>query len=177
MSKYAKPKTYFEPWTAKRSPTWEASFKSEPPAPRTCNPEEQADADRSWRWDWLAAKARAEANSPFLIWGTGLDSPTVASTLLGTPTVIDDMGIVATITKHTSWPTVGPGHEEVAKRIAACVSACAGIADPVKFITDVRALLLAQAKSEYEDPRVLALLARCISPNQFEEQFSDNDDL
>ena len=58
----------------------------------------------------------------------------------------------------------------MAKRIAAGVTALAGVRDPIKFVGDVRALLPASAQGEFEDPRddprITSLLARCLPPKQ-----------
>ena len=128
------PKSYFEPWAAARSRTWESGFGLElPPAPDTWDESDK----RQWDAGWKAKRVKAEAEADWILWGSQMQHPTIAVALLGKPVVIDDQGIVVVVRKSKAWPGGGPSPEEVAKRIAACVTACAAIADPIKFITDV----------------------------------------
>lgn len=161
-------KDYYEPWIVTKSRSWESSFKFGPPSTAHLSKEEQ----QQGVLDWEDAKVRAEKNAEMIVWGSRMDHPSVAKNLDGSVVVVDDRRIIG-IAKSATWPESGIGHEHLAKRLAECVNACAGIADPVQFIKDVRALTLSYCKGECEDPRidprVVSLLSRCIPPEEYEE--------
>lgn len=166
-----KPKCYYEPWTPSRSSIWELGFLHGRPVVT-----DEADMDQVQRLsDWEASRKLAEQNAPWILWGTGVSQPSICGSLDGTMTYSSDQGIIA-IQKSATWPDKSISHEHMAKRIAACVSACAGIADPEKFIADVRSMMLTYAHGEASDPRddpkVFSLLERCIPPEEM-EQFDD----
>lgn len=52
----------------------------------------------------------------------------------------------------------------------------AGITAPVRFMADVRAMLIEQPNCDHEDPRVVPLLARCIPSDQLKELYRGDDD-
>jgi hypothetical protein len=163
-------KSYFEPWQSRRSSVWESGFGTEPPPCPEDWPEEDK---RQWVQDWHAKRAKCKADAECIVWGSGMAAPALTVSLLGKPVVFDDQRIICTVRPSKAWPAEGPGHEEVAKRLAACVSAMAGVADPIKFMSDARALLKDLALSDSADFRALSLLARCIPPEQLE---TDNEE-
>jgi hypothetical protein len=158
MARKQRPRDFHEPWVATRSKTWDSPFRGGPPKFGD-NEEEIAQNVANWE----AAKARAEANADWIIWGSRLAEPTVCYGLTGSIGVADDRRIL-TFVKQNGYPDKAPTHEDFARRIVACVNACAGIANPESFVTEVRALLkdLLIRETDREDSRVLSLLARCI---------------
>lgn len=165
MARKKRPKSYHEPWTTAKSKVWESGFRFGPPKHRE-TPEELLDAISQWE----SAKQRAEDNAEWVIWGSKMFVPEISTTLVGEISVSDDTGIIAIARKATKDGQTD--QEEIAKRIAECVNACAGIADPERFIKDVRALLLGYTRGECEDPRsdpnVIGLLCRCIPLEELE---------
>lgn len=159
--KRSKPRSYFEPWLATKSVTHGAT----PPCVEGI-PEEAA-ANILDAWD------RADRTAPWIIWGSGMSDPDVAQGYMsGKPVIMDDMRIIA-VRRTLGLEKTAPSNEEVAKRIAECVTALAGVSDPVAFMDDVRALLLGYAQGECDDPRtdvkVINLLGRCIPLNELEQ--------
>lgn len=156
----AKPRSFFEPWTSSQSP----SVGKEPNVEGL-----PTDAAASILDGWH----RAKKNAPWLIWGSGMTAPTIATGYLsGKPVVMDDRQIIA-VRKPTTDKEDAPTAEEIATRIATCVTAMAGIADPVAFIVDVRALLNSySSRSEehdpYEDLRFVRLLCLCVPLDELE---------
>jgi hypothetical protein len=159
MARKKRPKSYHEPWATARGKVWESGFRFGPPKYRE-TPEELLDAVAQWE----SAKQRAEDNSEWVIRGSKMFRPEIATTLIGEISVSDDTGIIAISKQATKDGQTD--QEEIAKRIVDCINACAGIADPERFVKDVRALLLAYVQGECEDPRadpnVIGLLSRCI---------------
>ena len=149
-----KPRSWFEPWTATKSTTHGQSPNVEG------IPEDAAVSI-------LDAWGRADRDADWILWGSGMCVPGLAVGLLsGTPIVCDDKRILA-IRRVLGLPDGSPTNEETCKRIADCINAMEGIADPVAFITDTRAMLLSYLNGECvddprDDQRVLSLLARCI---------------
>lgn len=163
-----KSKCFYEPWSATRSSMWTLGFTFGKPI--ITDPSDTEQVQRLA--DWEANRASAEKNAPWIIWGSGVSHPTICPSLDGVATVSDDAGIIA-VQRSAVWPDKSISHEDMAKRIASCVSACAGIADPESFIRDVRSLVLAYCQGEATDPRddpkVLSLLGRCIPPEEMEQ--------
>lgn len=148
---------FFEPWTARQSTAWESGFRS-PPA-------EGADPDAVERWH--ADRERARKDAGWLVWGSRMTRPEVAATLVsGEAVVMDGAQVVAAVRHVVTDHDHPPGPREVAGRIAECVSACRGIADPADVLDRTRVLLtdLATGKADASDPRVLALLSRIVLP-------------
>lgn len=164
----SKTRSYYEPWSATRSSTWNLDFLFGEPKITDPDDPEQSQA----LVEWNARKASAEKNAPWLIWGSDISPPAICAGLTGQATFADDKGII-TVQKSAVWPDRALTQELMAKRIAACVSACAGIADPEKFVNDVRSLLLSYCQGEAIDPRddskVISLLGRCAPPEETEQ--------
>lgn len=165
MARKKRPKSYHEPWTTSKSRAWESAFRFGPPKHRE-TPEELLDAISQWE----SAKLRAEDNAEWILWGSKMFLPEISTSITGTIVVSDDTSIIAIAKKATK-----DGHtnqEEIAKRVAECINAMAGIVDPERFIKDVRALLLGYTLGECEDPRadpvVTGLLCRCIPLEELE---------
>jgi hypothetical protein len=154
------PRSYFEPWVAAKS-----KLHGDPPNTEGV-PEDAAAAMRdAWQ--------RAEDNADWVLWGSKMADPCVVRGLVsGDAAVMDDRRIIA-VRRTLGLPDGSPDHEAVARRICDCVNACQGVGDPAEFVKDVRALLLALARGELDDPRedvrVVSLLARCIPPEELEE--------
>ena len=93
--------------------------------------------------------------------------------LSGKAQVVNDERIIA-VRRCLGLEKSAPTQEDLCKRIAECVNALAGVADPVSFVGEVRSLLLHYATGEnVEDPRedvkVISLLARCIPLDELEQ--------
>jgi hypothetical protein len=150
----AKPLDFGEPWTASQA-AWEAAWRSPPPVD-----------DPEVLERWRAARDRAKRDADWLVWGARLAEPAVAVSLTGTPALFDDRALVARIHPLANRPEGTPDHAAFARRIAACVTACAGIINPVATIEIVRSLLfdLLEGRADASDPRVLASAARLLRP-------------
>jgi hypothetical protein len=150
-----KRRSYGEPWIAERSPLWALNYSSGPPSYKDGTPEEQ----RQVVLDWEAKRDRSEANADWILWGHNLSDPAICTSLTGVRTVSDDRGIIAISKRNTSRDGL-PTHEEYAKRIAACVTAMAGIPDPLAWVAEVRELLdsMARGNTDRHDPQVGRLL-------------------
>jgi hypothetical protein len=170
MARSKAPRDYHEPWFTARSTTWDAAFRFGPPA-RAESPEELSREVA----DWHAKRAKAEADADWIVWGSRLAEPAACTNLDGSCVVADDRRIV-TMMRRSGFPEGAPTHEQFARRVVACVNACAGIANPESFVAEVRSLLLEFARNEadHHDSRVLSLLARCIPPGEL-DQFSEDD--
>lgn len=168
-------RSYFEPWAASRDAAWDWAYKFGPPS-HGDTPEEVAQNIA----DWEAKKAKAEAQADWVLWGSRMSEPSETISLLGKKGFHDGKGIIA-VRRFVEPPEGSPSHVDICKRIAECVNAMAGVADPVKFVNDVRSLLWEYAKGEcVEDPRddvrVLSILSRLIPPEQQEPSpFDDHD--
>lgn len=127
------PSYFFEPWSAARSRAWESSFRREPLSA------DDPDKVAAWRGE----RAKAEADAEWTLWGSDVWQPAVAYALDGSPVADIGSGIVAVVRPIKSDHPRPPDHEAVAVRIAACVNACAGIADPVAAVEEARRVLLA----------------------------------
>ena len=120
----------------------------------------------------VQAWQRIDDNADWIIWGSNMADPCIAEGFLsGEPKVMSDRRIIA-VRRWLGPPDGSPDHEAVAKRICECVNSMRGIADPVQFVDDARALFLALMHGEMEDPRednrVVSLLGRCIPPEELE---------
>lgn len=124
----AKPRSFFEPWTACKS-----TLHGQAPIVDGI-PEDAATTI-------LDAWQRIDRDADWILWGSQMAEPAIAQGYLsGKPVVCDDRRILA-VRRTLGLPDGSPTNEEVTKRIAECVNALAGIADPVAFIEDVRSLL------------------------------------
>jgi len=167
MSRKLKSREYYEPWNAKqRTIPGPVPFKDG--APDYLEPEV---VDRI-----TSAHAKLVAEAEWLLWGSRMGPTTEALALLspGELVTMDDRRIVASVRKMVA-PEDGPSQEDVARRISACVNACAGIAEPGEAIGEVRDLLrdLANGETDRGDYRILALLARLIPMNLMEKELSE----
>ena len=115
-----KPKSFFEPWTATRA---KITILNIPPAASNFSESDK----RQWNADWRAKNAKVETNADWTLWGSDMRRPCISQTLLGKLILLSDHGIITTARKSNAWLGIGPSHEEVATRIAACVKACAGL--------------------------------------------------
>jgi hypothetical protein len=149
---------HFEPWRAERSTTWEAGFAYGPPA------------DPVLRDDWLSAQGRAEKNADWLVWAAGMTTPTVCDNLSGTVSFDAGEGIIARISVVHSDHPAAPDQEQVARRIAECVNALAGVHDPVAALAAAREVLglLYHGRLDPADARVLAAWVRLLPAADFE---------
>jgi hypothetical protein len=168
MSARRKLVSYFEPWQATVDPGWKTPYQFGPPSYSSVDPDER----EILLAEWEGQKGRAEKNANWIIWGSRMGDVGPTKNLMSIPGF--DMGrkIIA-LSRHLDWPEGSPSHQEVAERIAACVSAMAGIGNPSEFIQEVRSLLLDLAKGEFcddprESPRIWGLLSRCLPPEEIE---------
>lgn len=164
-----KPKFYFEPWRAEISPRVRSAANCGDRRP------EGADED-AWQ-RVLDARKRAEDQADWLVWGSKMGPISVATSLEGVNTVMSDERIIVEV-KPFVRPEKSATQEEIARRIATCVNACAGIATPETFVAEVRRLLLefVRGESDSRDDRVLQLLARCIPPEELAKFPNDDHD-
>ena len=172
MARPAKPKDFHEPWTATVSPCWESPFKFTKPL-HAETPEALAAAINLWE----AEKASAKEHAEWIIWGARVWEPALCSNFDGSITVMGDQGILAIQRRATKNGSTDQA--AIATRIAACVSACAGIADPQKFIADARQVFLELVRGEFDgdprqDHRIVSLLGRCIPTEEF-DKFNDEE--
>ena len=160
-----RPKSYYEPWTATKSSLWNLPYELGPPK-WGATPEALSESIDAWE----ASRNKAEKDADWVIWGSKLSVPGLCKNIDGSITVATDQAIIALSKKP--YPKGEVEHTEIAKRIVACVNACAGISDPERFIKDVRALMLAYLQGDAEDPRqdprVGSILGRCIPPEELE---------
>jgi hypothetical protein len=158
-----KPRDYHEPWLARQKPSG-----AKHPFPDGIP--EGADLEAVERC--IDAYERVAANREWQIWGSRMVEPGETMSLLSPGEIIysDDKHIVASVFRPVV-PEGGPQPGDFARRIAACVNACAGIADPVAFIEQVRQILLDY--NENDDPRIASLLARCLPKEERGEQGHD----
>ena len=156
-------KSYFEPWTAAKSKLWEHDCRNGPVQAIKDDPELLA------RYE--GDRARAETNADWVIWGSRMAEPQVCVGLDGQGTLLGDRRIIA-ISRRGDHVKGQPDQEGIAKRIAECVSAFAGIARPEELIKLVRQLLLELVRGETDggDPRVLSALSMMIPPEEQEWQ-------
>lgn len=152
-------RSYFEPWVARKVKGRPQPFGGKKPE---AIPE---DVFKHLIDGWEKSNDQAE----WIIWGSKMADPCVVVSLEGKPGVMDDRRIIA-VSHNSGLPKEAVTHGEIAERIAECVNACQAIADPVRFVTEARALLLALVKGEADrgDDRILPLLARCIPPEELE---------
>jgi hypothetical protein len=150
----------FEPWIAKQSNSWESSFKT---PPMVDDPDVLA--------QWEGARDRAKKNAEWHLWGSGMWEPAICKSLLGGVSVADDRGILATFRPYHTERENSPDHGFVARRVAVCVNACAGIINPLDTIDRIRTLLfdLVSGRADASDPRILSLGARLIRPEPEEQ--------
>lgn len=150
----AKPRSFFEPWTATKS-------RTHGNAPNVEGVPEDAAGKLLDAWE------RSDRDADWIIWGSGMAEPAIAvGFALGKAVVMDDQRIIA-VRRSLGLPEGAPTNEETCKRIAECVTALAGVADPVSFISDVRELLKSYARGEdiqdpREDMRFLNLWSHCV---------------
>ena len=147
------PKSWFEPWEALQS----LSVKEAPNVDGF--PEDIAQAV-------LEMHSKSQKEAAWFLWGSGMtESARVHAPSTGSHSMTSGRQIIA-MKRVVSDKEDAPTTEEIMKRIAECVNALAGIADPVTFIESVRSLLLdccenAQLDAS-EDLRFASLLSRCI---------------
>jgi hypothetical protein len=156
--KKQKPRDYNEPWIATRSKSWEAGFALGPPK-SAATPELLSERIA----DWTAARAKAEANADWLIWGSRLSEPTVCFTPENEPVYMDDRRILA-VSRMMGTPDGTANQEEYAKRIAATMNAMVGIADPEAFMMELKEFLLDMARDpidQFFELRAIKLLSKC----------------
>lgn len=155
-----KPRFFFEPWRASKSP-------SHGLAPNVDGLPEDAAASILDAW------GRSDRDADWILWGSKMQEPAIAKGYgTGVGQIIGDERIIA-IRRWLGLPEGSPTNEEVAKRIVDCVNAMAGIADPVAYMEDVRALLLGYLKGECDgdprsDVRIVSLVGRCIPIEEWE---------
>lgn len=166
MAKKSRPRSYFEPWSATKDKTWEIAFRFGPP---------KVD-DPVLVEKWHADRGRAEENAPWLVWGSDLWTPSICTSLGGKKTVSTSDGIILTVETIKSDRKDIPSNEAVARRIAECVTACAGIPDPVDLINRVRQLLLEMTRGEADahDDRVIACLGRMVPLDELQWTTSED---
>lgn len=164
---HKKVRSYFEPWVPRQATARGKPFGGVKPE---SIPE---DVFKHLMDGWERSQEQAE----WVIWGSKMADPTIVVSLDGKAGVLDDRRIIA-VSYNGGLPKGSINHGEIAERIADCVNATAGIADPVRFVTEARALLLALVKGEADrgDDRILPLLARCIPPEEL-EAFEDTNDV
>jgi len=168
--KHVKPRSFYEPWVAKRSANWDAAFRGGPIIPKGTPEDEQPAIIEAFE----LSKARAMQDAPWVVWGTGLHAPSICrSTLTGEPIVMDSLGIIGVSLKGYLDKGM-PNQDVLAARIAECVNAMAHIAEPETFIKDLREFLLYCCRGDYdadprEDPRAVSLLGRCIPAEELQE--------
>jgi hypothetical protein len=152
-------RSYFEPWVARPVKGRARPFGGVKPE---LLPQEAFD-------HLTAGWERSREDADWIVWGSRMADPATVVSLEGKVGVMDDRRIIA-VSHNGGLPEGSPHHGEIASRIAACVNACAGIAEPETFVAGVRALLLALVNGEADrgDPRVLPLLARCIPPDELD---------
>jgi hypothetical protein len=159
--KRSKPRSFWEPWLATKS----RSHGTGPPIVEGL-PEEAA-AKILEAWD------RTDRDADWIVWGSGMTEPGIAyGYMSGKPVVTDDRQIIA-VRRTLGSDKEAPTNEDLAKRMSSCVTAMAGVADPVEFMEDVRSLLLGYVQGECDDPRedvkVISLLGRCVPLNELEQ--------
>lgn len=148
------PRNFFEPWVANKS----LSHGKEP-ATDGIPDEVRASISDAWH--------RSDRDADWILWGSGMAEPAIAVGFAsGKPAVMDDRRIIA-IRRTTGLAEGSVNNEEIAKRIAECVTALAGVADPVAFVEDVRALLRVYAlgtdiPDATEDLRFMRLWMQCV---------------
>jgi hypothetical protein len=152
-----RPLDFGEPWTAKPTQSWESAFHTPP----------QGD-DPEVRARWESARDRAGRDAEWIVWGSRLARPGVAYSLTGLPAVFDDQAVISRVGPLATHRTDLPAHGQFATRIAACVTACAGITNPVATIEGVRELLfdLLNGRTDATDPRILAYAGRLLRPDR-----------
>ena len=155
----AAPRSWFEPWCATKS-------VAHGTMPNVEGLPEKAASLIQEAWQ------RVDNNADWIIWGSGMADPCIAEGFMsGEAKVMSDRRIIA-VRRWLGLPDGVPDHEAVANRICECVNSMRGIAAPVEFVEDTRALLLALLQGETMDPRedhrVVSLLSRCIPPEELE---------
>lgn len=159
-----KVRSYFEPWVTTKS-VLHGKNPFPDGIPKEGYPEGAAESI-------MDAWARIDRDAGWIIWGSHMASPAACKNLDGTISVTDDRRII-TVSRKLGLPDGAPSHEDLSKRIASCVNACAGIADPEKFIADARALLLGYVSGDCvdprDDPKAVSLLGRCIPLEELEK--------
>src|SRR4051812_3178911 len=125
------PPRYFEPWYAAQSRTWEVAYRFKP----SCfEPEEDA--------KWEANKGRDRQRADWLVYARGLTERVPVVSLLGKESVTSGDEVVLIARTFPSTVDDPPSHEQVAKRVVACVNALAGVVDPEDTLDRARRLLL-----------------------------------
>lgn len=149
-----RPRSFFEPWIATKS-----TLHGNAPAVEGIPEEAAAKIADAW--------GRIDRDADWILWGSGMAEPSIAGGFMsGKPVVCDDRRIIA-VRRILGLAEGSPTNEEMCERIADCVNALAGVADPVAFVADTRALLKDYCvggcvDDPRDDQRVLSLLARCI---------------
>lgn len=149
----------FEPLKAARSTTWDLGFRH-PPVLSEYRTQDDVNS-------WHAARAKAEENADWLVWGTEVWEPMVCYAMDGRPSPHDGSGILATVHPIKCQDGKKCDAEGLATRIAECVNACRGITDPVRAIREARSILLALVLKnvDADDPSILGIMARLHAPD------------
>ena len=156
----SKPRSFYEPWEALQEI-------------RAAEPPNVQGFTEDVAQSILENHARTLKTAPWYIWGTGMTEPArVHAPTTGAHSMTSGRQIIA-VRRVTSDKEDAPTPEEMMKRIAECVNALAGVADPVTFIESVRSLLLDYCVFDHPDPsgdlRFATLLGRCIPPKELEK--------
>jgi hypothetical protein len=108
--------SFYEPWRAIKSPTWECSFRTPPP-------DDEPEAKAVWEED----RDKACRNAEYLIWGTGVwESGFVKTLTYGESVHVDSAGIIVTV-RRVMTKDGRLDAQAFAQRIAACVNFCEGV--------------------------------------------------
>lgn len=150
-----KPRNFYEPWTASINHAWQVPFRFGPPTFASVSDPDLRDMLLA---EWEGNKGRAETNADWVVWGSRMAEPCGLRNLAGVPGFDQGRAIIA-VTRHLDWPEPMPAHKEVAERIAACVSAMAGVGNPVEAMIVMRDVLVAIAGG---DPDYAALASDAL---------------
>lgn len=158
MARSKKPRSFGEPWHPRQS------VRVGPRPDVEGLPEDAAQSI-------LDAHERAIDNAPYIVWAELGDPHITTGWPDGQPEFANGERALFELRPLRGMKPGTPTHAEVAERIAECVNALAGVADPTKFIDDVRAVLLRYLSGDCvqdprEDTKLLGLAARCIPPEQ-----------
>jgi hypothetical protein len=157
------PRDFHEPWTAMRSVSAGGGNPFPDGVPEGFDPEAAS--------KMIDAACRAVENADWIIWGSNMAERGLSvGYLTGSINIGDGRRIIA-VSRKLGLPEGSPDHEQIAKRIAECVNACAYIPSPEQFVADLRAVLLELLNGDADprtDDRLLSLVARCIPQEEIE---------
>lgn len=148
---------YHEPWHATQDTTWETCFRNPPIE------SEYVDADKVAAWH--NARAAAEERAHWFVWASRMNPPAIhGPDAKGHMKVWDGRGIIGWTRNLMS----GVEHKDMANRVCECVNACQAIADPMRAIADMRALLrdIVTGETGPDDVRIVSLLSRLIPADE-----------